>query len=97
MNDWTLPTITVAAIDSFEYENVLDVWPVTGRERTKNLKTLMMATNGAILPATKNTAPDKNGASYPEPRLPLTAIPNLTIETKVHNTIWYKDETKVRI
>ena len=57
----------------------------------------MLATNGASLPATKNTAPDKNGASCPEPRLPLTAIPNLTIETKVHNTIWYKDETKVRI
>ena len=57
----------------------------------------MLAKNGANIPATKNTAPEKNGASCTEPRIPLTEILNRTIETTLHNTIWYKDETEVRI
>ena len=76
---------------------MIEVGPVTGREKTKKLKTLILVTNGAGLPATKNIVPNNNGASFTETRIPLTEILNHTIETEVQNTIYYKDETEVRI
>ena len=57
----------------------------------------MLEKNGAGIPATKNTAPDNNWASFPEPIIPLTSVLNRTIETEVHNTMCYKDDTEARI
>ena len=57
----------------------------------------MLEKNGAGIPATKNTAPDNNWASFPEPIIPLTEILIRTIENEVQNTMCYKDQTEANL
>ena len=66
-------------------------------EEAQNSQNTAVVRNGASCPATQNTAANNNGANCPSPRTPVITVPNGTIATEVHNTVWYKYGRAVRI